>query len=488
MKSTHAGRGVRPAARGVRPAVGVMAAGKGHSKALAAEEQRQMGERLGRAQSRVEASKQRRQQRQLAEAQQDLMRQQSTQQLQQQQALAQQRIQQSQAVAGALALGDMNHSRLGHDDEGVPPAGASAGQPPHQPRPEVEQGAQAVERSSSHRLIMAQKHSMGIFQLLRMAEDARACKQVQEERVATANLAKAEKEAAAARAEKAAAAKAAGSSTADGLNHLRGPNHRRGPPAWTVTAHHPTCPLIGAAENPARLQQLLKGGEDVDKGHLQGLSKDGRHAVHTPLHEASKKPYNEAAVGVLLDAGASVDLQDRSGHTALMLAAKVGAFETLHLLLEAKADITLKHDSGKTAMDWARLFDKVDCAQLLAMAAAGQPLEAGLNPQLAAMKAAAAAAAAASEAAREAAAAAAAFQAAADAAAAADAVVEAAKQELKRATTRDRQQHLRKLDAALCRLGLGLIAHPRVGPDVPHDFYAIADMIASRIKGCTVST
>ena len=62
-----------------------------------------------------------------------------------------------------------------------------------------------------------------------------------------------------------------------------------------------------------------------------------------------------------------------------------------------------------------------------------------------------------------------------------------AKLELKRATTGVRPQHLHKVDAALCRLGIGLMIHPRVGRDAPHDFYAIADMIASRIQGCTVS-
>ena len=100
----------------------------------------------------------------------------------------------------------------------------------------------------------------------------------------------------------------------------------------------------------------------------------------------TKQPYNENAVKLLLDFGASVDLQDRSGHTALMFAAKAGAFETLHLLLQAKADVTLKHDSGKTAMDWAKLSDNFRCAQLLAMATGGEPLEAELNPELAAMK------------------------------------------------------------------------------------------------------
>ena len=72
---------------------------RGRQAQREAEERRVMGERLGRAQARVEAVRLRRQQTQLAQAQQDLMRQQSTQQLQQQQAISQQQLQQQQSIA-----------------------------------------------------------------------------------------------------------------------------------------------------------------------------------------------------------------------------------------------------------------------------------------------------------------------------------------------------------------------------------------------------
>lgn len=72
---------------------------RGRQARQQAEERRVMGERLGRAQARVDRATQRRQQRQLAQAQQDLMRQQSTQQLQQQQAISQQQLQQQQSIA-----------------------------------------------------------------------------------------------------------------------------------------------------------------------------------------------------------------------------------------------------------------------------------------------------------------------------------------------------------------------------------------------------
>ena len=151
----------------------------------------------------------------------------------------------------------------------------------------------------------------GVFQLLRAAEQAKNRKQLQEERVATANLAQAETEAAAATAEAAkaesaalVAAKAAGNSTA-GLKRDRATSTRaRAVPAERFP-NFTALPLIGAAADPALLHQLLEGGEDVNSGIFQGLSADGRRAKHTPLHEASKQLYNENAVKLLLDAGAT---------------------------------------------------------------------------------------------------------------------------------------------------------------------------------------
>ena len=112
-----------------------------------------------------------------------------------------------------------------------------------------------------------------------------------------------------------------------------------------------------------------------------------------------------------------------------------------------------------------------------------------MNPELAAMKTAEAETAARARAAGEAAAAATTFWAAADAAAVANRAVET-KRELKDAAVKPLQlkpQHLQTIDAAHCRLALGLMLHARVGPDVPFGFSAVADVIASYIEGFTVS-
>ena len=52
----------------------------------------------------------------------------------------------------------------------------------------------------------------------------------------------------------------------------------------------------------------------------------------TALMRAAVKAGGAGRVRSLLAAGASVDLQDKEGRTALMLAAETGRVETLHLL------------------------------------------------------------------------------------------------------------------------------------------------------------
>ena len=57
----------------------------------------------------------------------------------------------------------------------------------------------------------------------------------------------------------------------------------------------------------------------------------------------------------LLDSGCNVNLRDKFGKTALMIAAEKGNFlATLGLLLGGKADTKLKDTDGNTALDLAR--------------------------------------------------------------------------------------------------------------------------------------
>ena len=59
------------------------------------------------------------------------------------------------------------------------------------------------------------------------------------------------------------------------------------------------------------------------------------------------------AVEALLSAGANVDLQDKRGMTALMIASEEGHTANVQKLLEHGAERTLKDHAGKTAGDHA---------------------------------------------------------------------------------------------------------------------------------------
>ena len=73
----------------------------------------------------------------------------------------------------------------------------------------------------------------------------------------------------------------------------------------------------------------------------------------------------EAMVRMLLQRGASVNLQAPSGCTALMAAAGKGHTTTVQALLNAKADASLRNISGKTALMWAEQGKRTATAQLL---------------------------------------------------------------------------------------------------------------------------
>ena len=74
---------------------------------------------------------------------------------------------------------------------------------------------------------------------------------------------------------------------------------------------------------------------------------------------------HEAMVRMLLQRGASVDLQDPIGTTALMAAALHGHTTIVQALLEAKADASLQGTNGKTALMMAEHFKHTAAAQLL---------------------------------------------------------------------------------------------------------------------------
>ena len=73
----------------------------------------------------------------------------------------------------------------------------------------------------------------------------------------------------------------------------------------------------------------------------------------------------EAMVRMLLQRGASVNLQNSLGFTALMHASLGGHTTIVQALLDAKADASLQSTNGGTALMWAELRQQDAVARLL---------------------------------------------------------------------------------------------------------------------------
>ena len=103
------------------------------------------------------------------------------------------------------------------------------------------------------------------------------------------------------------------------------------------------------------VQLLLDNGASVDIWDNTGTTAM-RYAIS----------YNEAnAVALLLKYHADPNLQDSEGSTPLMSACWKNRKEMVHLLLKANADTTLKNKEGKTALYYAREHEYKDVVALL---------------------------------------------------------------------------------------------------------------------------
>ena len=94
---------------------------------------------------------------------------------------------------------------------------------------------------------------------------------------------------------------------------------------------------------------------------------DARSQKHcaTTLLTVAAYGGHEAMVRMLLQRGASVDLQDITGGTALMAAADRGHTTIVQVLLDAKADASLQGCTGSTALMFAELSKHTATAQVL---------------------------------------------------------------------------------------------------------------------------
>jgi len=110
----------------------------------------------------------------------------------------------------------------------------------------------------------------------------------------------------------------------------------------------------------------------------EGGGVDARCAEHddTTLLMAAAAAGQEAIVRMLLQRGASVNLQDSKGWTALMIAATSGHTTIVQALLDAKADASLEGNDGITALMIAECTKHTAIAQLLRQHAERQAAEA----------------------------------------------------------------------------------------------------------------
>jgi ankyrin repeat protein len=106
------------------------------------------------------------------------------------------------------------------------------------------------------------------------------------------------------------------------------------------------------------LQEAIRKGDSIRKGystllHVLVTTKDadGR----TLLHLAAVGGHHEQ-LGILLDAGGSVDAGDRHGNTPLHLAVRNGHNTTVDMLVTRGATVKLRNSNGETAIhsatDW----------------------------------------------------------------------------------------------------------------------------------------
>ncbi|MDD9901108.1 MAG: ankyrin repeat domain-containing protein [Alphaproteobacteria bacterium] len=98
------------------------------------------------------------------------------------------------------------------------------------------------------------------------------------------------------------------------------------------------------SSSPTVLRTLIDSGADINM--------QGNGSARSALMWAVEKG-NADAVRVLIDCGAKVDIQDKDGITALMMAAWYGDTNVAHFLIESGADPLLKDNKGRLPQDMA---------------------------------------------------------------------------------------------------------------------------------------
>lgn len=109
--------------------------------------------------------------------------------------------------------------------------------------------------------------------------------------------------------------------------------------------------------NVRLIEWIVKDGADVNlRDHSHGW---------TPLIRCASVNGNRNVALTLLVCGALVNVQDKDGKTALMVAIINGHQELVELLLQKNADITVKNLYGKTAYEMAHSMERRKIARTI---------------------------------------------------------------------------------------------------------------------------
>ena len=66
-----------------------------------------------------------------------------------------------------------------------------------------------------------------------------------------------------------------------------------------------------------------------------------------------------------IEEGVDVNIQNKDGYTALMIASERGYFEIVKLLIEKKAKLDIQNEYGCTALKFASIYNWIDIAEFL---------------------------------------------------------------------------------------------------------------------------
>ena len=145
------------------------------------------------------------------------------------------------------------------------------------------------------------------------------------------------------------------------------------------------CANISERDAKRGVTALMAAARDGDSQTIQTLldnkaginmqDKNGRTALMVALTALrgpniltllnDHEPTPNQAIQILLDNGVDINAQDKDGLTALMMAVEHGPIQAVKKLLDNKADPLVKRNDGTTALEMARSLNNADAVRLL---------------------------------------------------------------------------------------------------------------------------